>query len=83
MLIRTLDPDRGLRSSVAITLEKLSRRISPNAGAQVNPLPIDRIAEPLTAAGFHVIASPCWRGTPFANVLITARRGPVSQSADA
>ena len=83
VLIRTLDPDRGLRSAVTVILEKLLRRISPNSGTQVNPLPIDRIAHVLADKGFRTSVSPCWRGTPFANVLVTARRAPVSQSADA
>jgi SAM-dependent methyltransferase len=83
LLIRTSDPDRGFRSAVTAGWEILSRRLSPHAGAHVNPLPIHRIAGVLAAETFAVETAPCWRGTPFANVLIIARRVPPPQAAGA
>ena len=70
ILIRTLDPDRGMRSAFTIGLERLMRRVSPHSGRQVEALPVAKITEALSDAGFSVSITPCWRGTPFANVLI-------------
>ena len=75
VLVRTADPARGLRSAITRVLEVLFRRVWPHAGARVNALPPAQLAARLEAAGFAVTAAPCWRGTPFANVLLVARRG--------
>ncbi|MDE2007142.1 MAG: hypothetical protein KGI51_11285 [Rhodospirillales bacterium] len=74
VLIRALDPERGLRSAATIALERAMRRLWPHSGAHVAPCPLAEIIAPLRAAGFAVTVAPCWRGTPFANVLISARR---------
>jgi 2-polyprenyl-3-methyl-5-hydroxy-6-metoxy-1,4-benzoquinol methylase len=74
VLVRTLDPARGLRSVLTVVLEHAWRRVSAQAGAMVNPRPLSELAGVLEAAGFAVSAAPCWRGTPFANVLLTAHR---------
>jgi 2-polyprenyl-3-methyl-5-hydroxy-6-metoxy-1,4-benzoquinol methylase len=74
ILIRTLDPDCGLRSALTIGLERLTRRVSPHAGKYVEVLPVGRITETLSNIGFAVSTAPCWRGTPFPNVLIMGRR---------
>jgi len=74
ILIRMLDPDRGMRSALTIGLERLMRRVSPHAGRHVDAVPVARIAATLSDAGFVVSITPCWQGTPFANVLVTARR---------
>jgi SAM-dependent methyltransferase len=74
VLIRTADPAQGLRSMVTRGLEVLGRRAWPNAGASVNARPIVEITGVLTRCGFAVERAPCWRGTPFANVLLVARR---------
>lgn len=74
VLIRTLDPNRGLRSRFAITMERLARRAWPNSGAVVNPRPVRHLQAALEAQGFEVSVEPCWQGTPFANVLLDARR---------
>jgi SAM-dependent methyltransferase len=76
VLVRTLDPDRGWRSALTLGLERVLRRISPHSGAQVNPLPVARLAGVLHAEGFAMESVPCWEGTPFANVLLMARRVP-------
>jgi hypothetical protein len=74
VLVRTLDPRRGLRSAFTLTLERVFRRIAPNSGGHVNPLPLDVLAHVLESEGFAVVAAPCWQGTPFANVLLSAIR---------
>ena len=74
VLIRTLDPGAGARAWLTILWERLSRRLSPHAGAMVNPRPPAEAAAILRAAGFAVTIATCRDGTPFANVLITARR---------
>ena len=74
VLVRTADPARGLRSAVTHGLEVLGRRTWPHAGARVNARPVDEIAAVLAASGLAVELAPCWRGTPFANVLLVARR---------
>ncbi len=75
ILVRTADPRRGWRSSLSRALEVLGRRFWPSAGARVNAPPTESIAAMLREAGFAVEQTPCWRGTPFANVLLDATRG--------
>jgi SAM-dependent methyltransferase len=74
ILIRTSDPAQGLRSAVTRGLELLGRRFWPHSGARVNARPVAEIAAMLNEAGFTTTETPCWRGTPFANVLIDGRR---------
>lgn len=74
ILIRTADPDRGLRSVITRMLELLGRRVWPHSGAHVNPPEVAVIDETLATAGFSIAEAPCWRGTPFANILLIARR---------
>jgi SAM-dependent methyltransferase len=74
VLIRTLDPGRGVRSALTLGLERLMRPVSPHSGRHVDVLPVARLVETLADAGFAVSSAPCWEGTPFANVLIIARR---------
>ena len=74
MLIRTLDPQRGLRSRFALLLERAARLGWPNSGACVNARPVPVLGAALEAEGFDWTAVPCWQGTPFANVLMVARR---------
>jgi SAM-dependent methyltransferase len=74
VLIRTLDPERGLRSAITLAFERAVRRVSPHSGAHVSPLPVGCLGEMLRQEGFAVSVAPCWRGTPTSNVLLTARR---------
>jgi len=73
IIIRTLDPDRGLRSSLTVWLEKLMRGVSPHSGKHVAAQPVPCIVRSLDEAGVAASIVPCWRGTPFANVLIIGR----------
>src|SRR5271166_1436475 len=74
VLIRTLDPDRGMRSVLTIGLERLVRIVSPHSGKHVDVVPVARLRKVLSDAGFAVSITPCWEGTPFANVLIIGWR---------
>ena len=74
VLVRTLDPGLGLRSRFHVALERLGQPIWPHAGATVDPAPVAALIHVLEQAGFAVSVAPCWQGTPFANVLLTARR---------
>jgi uncharacterized protein (DUF2062 family)/SAM-dependent methyltransferase len=74
IFVRELDPDRGWRSSVTRFQERVTTRIGVNRGARVLLRPISAIAGVLERNGFDVEVAPCWAGTPFSNVLITATR---------
>lgn len=74
LLIRSADPARGWRSVLTDLLERGFRRVWPHAGSTVNPLPIATLAARLEAHGYTVVVEPSWQGTPFANVLLVARR---------
>ena len=76
VLVRTHDPSLGWRGRLTVTLEHLARRIVWNSGKQVDPISPATVAATLEAAGFTVSAAPCWRGTPYSNVLLVARRRP-------
>jgi SAM-dependent methyltransferase len=74
IIIRTLDPGLGLRSSLTIRLEKLMRRVLPHSGRHVVACPVSCIVQTLNEAGCAAAVIPCWQGTPFANVLIIGHR---------
>ncbi len=74
VLVRALDPGRGMRSAITLAFERAVRRVSPHSGAHVSPLPIGCLGDILRRDGFAVSVAPCWRGTPTANVLLTGRR---------
>ena len=74
VIVRTLDPGRGWRSGFATALERMARGWWPHAGRQVEPLAVPVLLTALRDEGFAASAVPCWQGTPFANVLIVARR---------
>jgi SAM-dependent methyltransferase len=73
IIIRTLDPDLGIRSSLTVWLERLLRGVSPHSGRHVAACPVSCIVRVLNEAGFITSVVPCWQGTPFANVLIVGR----------
>ncbi len=74
ILVRTLDPGLGWRSRLAVVLERLGRLGWPHSGRHVVPLPVDALCALLRECGFDTEVSPSWQGTPFANVLVDARR---------
>lgn len=73
VVIRTLDPHLGFRSGFALAAERLGRSW-PNARAHVNPRAVPDLVTTLARLGFTTTVEPCWQGTPFANVLLVARR---------
>ena len=74
IVVRDLDPDRGWRSIMTRVQEAVTTTLRFNHGAQIRVRPIASITGPLEAAGFTVTVSPCWQGTPFANVLVVGQR---------
>ncbi len=74
ILIRTADPRPGFRAGLTQLLEVLGRKIWPNSGMMVNPQRVDWVTAKLAAAGWWTRISANRKGTPFANVLIAARR---------
>jgi len=74
IVLRLLDPERGMRSALTVGLERLWRGFSPHAGRCVNPWPLARLAAIVERVGYDITVTPCWRGTPFATVLVIARR---------
>lgn len=76
VVLRTLDPDRGLRSRIGIGLERLALRRWPHSGSLVNPRPVAELCGALAQGDFTAAVTPCWAGTPLANVLVVAHRTP-------
>jgi len=76
IIVRDLDPDRGWRSRMTRVQEAITTSIRFNRGARLHIRPISAITRHLEAHGFRTEVTPCWQGTPFANVLIVATRPP-------
>jgi SAM-dependent methyltransferase len=74
ILIRTADPSLGLRSALTRSMELVGRGFWPHAGTIVNARPVAEITKTLSESGFATTNLPCRKGTPFANVLLIARR---------
>ena len=74
IVIRTLDPDRGVRSLLTLGLERALRPVSAHSGERVNPWKVTKLLAVLTELGFTASVAPCWGGMPLANVLIIGRR---------
>ncbi|MDB4995307.1 MAG: hypothetical protein JWM74_2739 [Myxococcaceae bacterium] len=74
VIVRDLDPDRGWRSTVTRVQEAVTTFVRFNRGARVHVRPIAAATKVLDACGFDAEVTPCWEGTPFANVLLVATR---------
>ena len=81
VLVRTHDPALGWRGRLTVTLERWWRPILPNTGRHVDPVSPALVVAALQEAGFTVSAAPCWRGTPFSNVLLVGRRTRMANDA--
>ncbi|WP_394837801.1 DUF2062 domain-containing protein [Pendulispora rubella] len=76
IVIRDLDPDRGWRSQVTRLQETITTGLRVNRGARLCIRPISAATRVLEAHGFRTEITPCWQGTPFANVLLVATKAP-------
>ncbi len=74
VLVRELDPDRGIRSALTRLQERVTTSLGMNRGARVRPRPIPSLTRVLSEEGFDSRVEPCWGATPLSNVLITATR---------
>jgi SAM-dependent methyltransferase len=74
ILIRTMDPDRGWRSRMSRWSETIAERLHLKQHGIINPRPVPWLVGILGELGFVTETVPCWQGTPFANVLLSAAR---------
>lgn len=74
VVVRELDPDRGWRSVATRVQERVTTGLGYNRGVRVNARSIADLTRALEAHGFAAVVTPCWGSTPFANVLVVARR---------
>lgn len=75
LVVREATRGRGWRSFVTILVERISTLVKFNLGERVRVRDVERDYVPkLEAKGFRCTVAPCWRGTPFANVLLVAER---------
>lgn len=77
VIVRELDPDRGWRSMVTRAQEAITTAFGYNKAGTGERLEYTAIASFVTQLeqyGFTVVTEPAWGSTPFANVLLVARR---------
>jgi trans-aconitate methyltransferase len=74
VIVRELDPGRGLRSATTRVQEAVTTFFGYNVGERVRVLPIASFVLPLERAGFSVEVVPSWGKTPFSNVAVIASR---------
>jgi hypothetical protein len=74
VILRAFDPALGWRSVVSRFSEAVCHAFALKRSPIVNPRPLPWLVGLLEGQGFEVEVRPCWRGTPFAGVLVVARR---------
>lgn len=75
LVLREASLGFGVRSGITVFVENISRGISFNRGATITIRDVAADYVPiLERAGLRCDVRPCWAGTPFANVLVVARR---------
>lgn len=74
LLLRVGDPDAGWRHAFTYTIDCAAWALRGHAFAGLHFRRIDEWTTLLRYNGFAVDVAPMQRGTPFANVLLTARR---------
>ncbi|MFO0672697.1 MAG: class I SAM-dependent methyltransferase [Polyangiaceae bacterium] len=74
LVVRDIDPERGLRSALTRLQERLTTRAKYNIGERVRVRSMREVRRELEALGFTVTIEPCWGKTPFSNVLVVAAR---------
>jgi uncharacterized protein (DUF2062 family)/SAM-dependent methyltransferase len=74
LLVREADTELGLRSTITLLEERIFTALRYNRGAHVRFRAAREIVARLEAAGLVCEVRPAWGRTPFANVLVVARR---------
>lgn len=75
LIIRDATAGAGWRSAFTLFVEWISMNIRFNVGERLALRHMEREVVPLLEEkGLRCTVTPCWRGTPFANVLLVARR---------
>jgi 2-polyprenyl-3-methyl-5-hydroxy-6-metoxy-1,4-benzoquinol methylase len=74
IIIRTMDPAPGWRTTLNAKVERLGRGRWPTFGERANPLPPADLAAALASFGFTVQIRPCAQGTPHAGKLLVGQR---------
>lgn len=75
LVIRDATAGAGWRSAFTLFVEWLSWRIRFNVGERIALRNVEHDVVPvLEKQGLSCTVTPCWRGTPFANVLLVASR---------
>jgi 2-polyprenyl-3-methyl-5-hydroxy-6-metoxy-1,4-benzoquinol methylase len=75
LVVRDATAGAGWRSTLTLVVEWISMRIRFNLGERIALRHVERDVVPvLEREGLACSVTPCWRGTPFANVLLVAER---------
>lgn len=75
LVLRDATSGHGWRSAFTVGVEWISTMIRFNVGERVALRDVGRELVPvLEQKGLACTVEPCWRGTPFANVLVVATR---------
>jgi SAM-dependent methyltransferase/uncharacterized protein (DUF2062 family) len=75
LFVREASRGLGARSGVTLAFERIGRALRINRGERIHFRDVARdLAPRLEALGFACTIEPCSRGTPFANVLLVARK---------
>lgn len=75
LVVRDATAGAGWRSAFTLFVEWISMRIRFNVGERIALRDVEREVVPvLEDKGLSCTVTPCWHGTPFANVLLVARR---------
>jgi SAM-dependent methyltransferase len=82
LVVREASSGHGWRSVATLVAERIGTVLRINRGGKVVFRDVGReLAPRLEALGFSCDISPCWRGTPFSNVLLVAiRRGALART---
>jgi 2-polyprenyl-3-methyl-5-hydroxy-6-metoxy-1,4-benzoquinol methylase len=75
LVVRDATAGAGWRSAFTFFVEWISMHIRFNVGERLSLRHMEREVVPiLEKKGLSCTVTPCWRGTPFANVLLVAER---------
>ncbi len=77
LLVRVADASGSLRFRATLALDRLATRLRGQRFERLYCRPLPSWIERLRRAGLDAEALPMSRGTPFANVLLVARRNPL------